>query len=579
MAAHRRRRRGRPRGRAAPRVVLHRPGGRLVRRRSAPPPRSPGRWSPNASSASPSWEPCFDRGTRPAHARHRRRRPGLRAARRPRLPGPVAVDLAADAARDGARGRRRPGLQRSRLSRASPPRSTPSPASGSSRTPCPARGRRSAARTTTRARWQAASAWPRERAVLEVSGGQAPQHLVNEFAAAIAAGRAEVVLLFGSEAISTIEHFAKAAETAGPTSPSTPTAAWRTAATGCGASMPGTWPRTGSSGAPSQYALIDNARRARLKQTREEYAAAMGALFAPFTRVAAANPHASAPSRAHRARARHPDRGEPADRRPVHPVHRRPGEGQPGRRRAAHVGGGRAAAGRARRPLGVPARPRRPARARPDGAGRPVARARPRSWPPGTPSRSRASRRTTSPPSTCTPASPRRCSTSATASGIAPDDPRGLTLTGGLPFFGGAGNNYSMHAIAETVQRARAHPGSFGFVGANGGIMSKYSAGVYSTTPAPWRPDSSADLQAEIDGWPAPGGGRATPTGGRPSRPTRSGTPATAGGPASSSAGWRPTGGGSSPRATSDPGLLDLLTSGEPVGHGCTRGRSAPGTG
>ena len=35
--------------------------------------------------------------------------------------------------------------------------------------------------------------------------------------------------------------------------------------------------------------------------------------------------------------------------------------------------------------------------------------------------------------------------------GIAPDDPRGLTLTGGLPFFGGAGNNYSMHAIAEAV--------------------------------------------------------------------------------------------------------------------------------
>jgi acetyl-CoA C-acetyltransferase len=49
------------------------------------------------------------------------------------------------------------------------------------------------------------------RAVLEVSGGQAPQHLVNEFAAAIAAGGEEVVLLAGSEAISTIEHYAKAA--------------------------------------------------------------------------------------------------------------------------------------------------------------------------------------------------------------------------------------------------------------------------------------------------------------------------------------------------------------------------------
>ena len=111
----------------------------------------------------------------------------------------------------------------------------------------------------------------------------------------------------------------------------------------------------------------------------------------------------------------------------------------------------------------------------------------------------------TSPPSTCTPASPRRCSTSARGSHVAPDDPRGLTLTGGLPFFGGAGNNYSMHAIAETVQRARSNPGSFGFVGANGGIMSKYSAGVYSTDPGPLdRPTTALRLQAEIDGWPAP---------------------------------------------------------------------------
>jgi acetyl-CoA C-acetyltransferase len=86
--------------------------------------------------------------------------------------------------------------------------------------------------------------------------------------------------------------------------------------------------------------------------------------------------------------------------------------------------------------------------------------------------------------------------------GLAPGDPRGLTVTGGLPFFGGAGNNYSMHAIAETVQLARRSPGSFGFVGANGGIMSKFSAGVYSTAPAPWRPDRSAGLQARVDAWP-----------------------------------------------------------------------------
>jgi acetyl-CoA C-acetyltransferase len=88
------------------------------------------------------------------------------------------------------------------------------------------------------------------------------------------------------------------------------------------------------------------------------------------------------------------------------------------------------------------------------------------------------------------------------AFGLAADDPRGLTLTGGLPFFGGAGNNYSMHAIVETLHRMRNEPGSFGFVGANGGTMSKYSVGVYSTEPTPWRADRSAELQAELDALP-----------------------------------------------------------------------------
>jgi acetyl-CoA C-acetyltransferase len=83
--------------------------------------------------------------------------------------------------------------------------------------------------------------------------------------------------------------------------------------------------------------------------------------------------------------------------------------------------------------------------------------------------------------------------------GISPDDPRGLTLTGGLPYFGGAGNNYSMHAVAEIVAHLREHPDSYGFVGANGGMLSKYSTGVYSTTPAEWHPDRSAQLQAELD--------------------------------------------------------------------------------
>jgi acetyl-CoA C-acetyltransferase len=88
------------------------------------------------------------------------------------------------------------------------------------------------------------------------------------------------------------------------------------------------------------------------------------------------------------------------------------------------------------------------------------------------------------------------------ALGIDGDDPRGLTLTGGLPYFGGPGNSYSLHAIAETVAQMRDRPGQFGFVGANGGIMSKYSVGIYSTTPVPWRADRSAELNAEIAALP-----------------------------------------------------------------------------
>ncbi len=41
------------------------------------------------------------------------------------------------------------------------------------------------------------------------------------------------------------------------------------------------------------------------------------------------------------------------------------------------------------------------------------------------------------------------------ALGIDGDDPRGLTLTGGLPYFGGPGNSYSLHGIAETVSEMR----------------------------------------------------------------------------------------------------------------------------
>jgi len=339
------------------------------------------------------------------------------------------------------------------------------------------------------------------RAILEVSGGQAPQHLVSEFAAVIAAGRAEAVLLFGSEAISTIEHFAGAQDRPDFTEHTGGSLEDR----GYGLRGMVSMHRAahGLTDAPSQYALIDNARRARLKQSREDYAAAMGALFAPFTTVAAANPHAAAPVERSAAELITPTEAN----RPIADPYTRYMVAREKVNQGAAVL--LASAATARR-LGVPEDRWVFLHGHADLRERDLMERADLSAGPASVLAVRhalemagldAADLTTIDLYSCFPAP---VFTICDAFGLEPDDPRGLTLTGGLPFFGGAGNNYSMHAIAETVQRARRAPGSCGLVGANGGIMSKYSAGVYSTTPAAWVPDRSAELQAEIDGWTAP---------------------------------------------------------------------------
>jgi acetyl-CoA C-acetyltransferase len=90
--------------------------------------------------------------------------------------------------------------------------------------------------------------------------------------------------------------------------------------------------------------------------------------------------------------------------------------------------------------------------------------------------------------------------------GLDEDDPRGLTVTGGLPYFGGPGNNYVTHAIAEMVQRVRAKPGSYGLVTANGNYVTKHAAGLYSTAPLekPWQREEPARLQRHLDSLPKP---------------------------------------------------------------------------
>ena len=88
--------------------------------------------------------------------------------------------------------------------------------------------------------------------------------------------------------------------------------------------------------------------------------------------------------------------------------------------------------------------------------------------------------------------------------GIAEDDPRPISVTGGLPFFGGPGNNYVTHSIAEMMNVVRRKPGSFGMVTANGNYLTKHSAGLYSTEPTkgPWRREDPKKFQAELDALP-----------------------------------------------------------------------------
>jgi acetyl-CoA C-acetyltransferase len=84
------------------------------------------------------------------------------------------------------------------------------------------------------------------------------------------------------------------------------------------------------------------------------------------------------------------------------------------------------------------------------------------------------------------------------------NDPRDFTVTGGLPYFGGPGNNYVMHSIAEMVQRVRHQPGSFGLVTANGNYVTRHAAGLYSTQPivGEWKRESPGVLQRELDAMP-----------------------------------------------------------------------------
>ena len=85
------------------------------------------------------------------------------------------------------------------------------------------------------------------------------------------------------------------------------------------------------------------------------------------------------------------------------------------------------------------------------------------------------------------------------ALGIAVDDKRGLTITGGLPYAGGPASGYLTHAIATAFDRLCQAPGRTLITGV-GMHMAKHVAAVWSSEDGPGgTPPATEALQAEVD--------------------------------------------------------------------------------
>lgn len=337
------------------------------------------------------------------------------------------------------------------------------------------------------------------RCIYAVTGGQSPQALVTEFAGAIAVGEAKVALVIAAEAASTV--LAKSREAERPD---------YTEATGVidedrGVGLKGMITREQAihqfTSPPVQYAIFENARRARLGLSRDAYVQDMGRWFAPFTQVAAANPHADVRA------ASTPDElmtVTPGNRMIVDPYPKSVIAREKVNQSAAVLITSEEHATE----LGIPSDQWVYLRGHSDLKDRDVT---------DRPDLSRSIPAETAIATSLEMAGiglgdvtaidlyscfPIAVSAVAEAIGLDANDPRRLTMTGGLPFFGGPGNGYSLHAIVEAVARCRADADTWALVGANGGMLSKYSVGVYSRQFGPWLVGDDKAVQAELDAAP-----------------------------------------------------------------------------
>jgi acetyl-CoA C-acetyltransferase len=337
------------------------------------------------------------------------------------------------------------------------------------------------------------------RCIYAVTGGQSPQALVTEFAGAVATGEAKVALVIAAEAASTVLAQSRGAE------PPNFTEVTGIRDEDRGVGLKGMITRAQAihqlTSPPAQYAIFENARRTRLGLNRAEYDRDMGTWFAPFTEVAAANPHADVRTAS---TAEELMTVTASNRMIVDPYPKSVIAREKVNQSAAVLITTEEYAAE----LGIPSDQWVYLRGHSDLKDR-DATARldlSRSLPAEAAIASALEMAgiglgdvTALDLYSCFPIA---VSAVAEGIGLAADDPRRLTMTGGLPFFGGPGNGYSLHAIVEAVSRCREDADAWTLVGANGGMLSKYSVGVYSRRPGPWISGDDERLQAALDAAP-----------------------------------------------------------------------------
>ena len=85
--------------------------------------------------------------------------------------------------------------------------------------------------------------------------------------------------------------------------------------------------------------------------------------------------------------------------------------------------------------------------------------------------------------------------------GLSENDPRDLSVTGGLSYFGGPMNNYSLHSVVSTVDRIRRNPSEKALVTSVGWYMTKHSVVVYGKKPGriSWEERKDDTLQKAVE--------------------------------------------------------------------------------